>query len=268
VTNPTYPGTRPATVSVSAYLLWATAAIVLIQSVLTLTTVSKMSDVYNDLYRGTPMEGTESLVVASSVGGVVIYVLVAAGLAILSIFNNRGRNGARITTWVLGGLMLCCGGFGLLGTAASGPLSQLESSGNTGGPTAQELQEALDNALPSWYQPLTTTLNVVWVLAILGVVILLALPASNAFFRRPARGFDPSMPYSGYPGGQPPYPQYPGAPQQPQQPQYPPAQPPAQPQYPPAPPPPPPPPPAQPSSDPWSRPEDEQRPPSDPTSRP
>ncbi|GLY99279.1 hypothetical protein [Actinoplanes sp. NBRC 103695] len=280
MTNPTYPGTRPATVSVSTYLLWATAAIVLIQSVLTLTTVSQMSEVYSDLYQGTPMEGTESIVVASSVGGVVIYVLVAAGLAILSIFNNRGRNGARITTWVLGGLMLCCGGFGLLGTAASGPLSQLESSGNTGGPTTQELQSALDNALPSWYQPLTTTLNIVWVLAILGVVILLALPASNAFFRRPARGFDPSVPYAGYPGGQPPYPQYPGAPQQPQQPQYPtypagpyaPGQPPPpaaqQPQYPPAQPPAQPPPPAQPSSDPWSRSEDEQRPPTDPTSQP
>jgi hypothetical protein len=275
VTSPTYPAQRPATVSASTYLLWGTAAVSLLGAVLSLTTVGKLSDAYADLYRGTVAEGTESLIVGASVFGVVLQVLFSAGLVILAIYNNRGRNGARITTWVIGGLMLCCGGFGLAGNALSNQLSGLESAGgSTGGPSSAEVQAALEGALPSWYTPVTTTLSVISFLTILGAVILLALPASNAYFRQPPRGFDPSLPYPAYPGGQPPYPPgqppYPpaGAPQYPTYPTYPqgqpPAQPPAQPQaQPPAQPPPPPP-----SSDPWSRPEDEQRPPSDPTAQP
>jgi hypothetical protein len=307
VTNPTYPGApgpRPATVSISTYLLWVTAAISLIGGIVSLTTVGALSDAYSELYAGTAAEGTESIVVGASVFGVVLNILFAAGLVILAIFNNRGRNGARITTWVLGGLMLCCGSFGLLGTAFTDQLSGLDSTGGaSAGPTTAEVEAAMNNALPSWFEPVSTATSVLSLLTILGAVILLALPASNAFFRRPARGFDPSVPYPSYPGGQPPYPggqpPYPGGqqppypqhptsgappqgqpPQYPNYPTYPTGQPPAQqyppaqqPQYPPAQPPaqsPPPPaqPPHPPSSDPWSRPDNEQRPPSDPTSQP
>ena len=290
MTNPTYPGVpgpRPATVSVSTYLLWATAAISLIGGIVSLTTVGALSDAYRDLYAGTAAEGTESIVVGASVFGVVLNILFAAGLVILAIYNNRGRNGARITTWVVGGLMLCCGSFGLLGSAFTNQLSGLESTGGANsGPTTAEVEAAMNRALPSWFEPVSTTTSVLSLLAILGAVILLALPASNAFFRRPARGFDPSVPYPSYPGGQPPfpggqppYPQHPTSGAPPQQPQYPnyptypTGQPPAQPQPPaqhqppqqqPAQPPAQPPP----SSDPWSRPEGEQRPPSDPTSHP
>lgn len=283
MTNPTYPGTRPTTVTVSTYLLWATAAISVISGILTLSQVGAMNDVYSELFAGSPTEGAESsLAVGSTVFGVVLNILFAAGLVILAIFNNRGRNGARITTWVLGGLMLCCSGFGLLGTAFQGQLTQFESA-NTGGPTTAEITEALDRAMPSWFNTVSTLLTVLSLLSILGAVILLALPASNRFFRRPAMGFDPSVPYPAYPTGQPPYPQgqppYPAAPQQPWpgHPAPPPGQPPAQPSAPPQQQHPGTQPPAQPpaqpppSSDPWSRPDgddQQQRPPSDPTSQP
>jgi hypothetical protein len=192
-------------------------------------------------------------------------VLFAAGLAILGIFNNRGRNGARITTWIIGGIALCCSGFGLAGTAltSSMDLGSSTTTGAASGPSADEVQAALDRVLPSWYQPLSTTLTVITLLCVLGAVILLALPASNAYFRKPAAGgWDPSqqMPYP----GQPAYPTYPpqpgGTPPYPGQPSGPPA---GQPPYPGQPSGPP----AQPSSDPWSQPPgDDQRPPTPPTS--
>ena len=306
MSNPTYPAqppSRPSTVSISSYLLWTAAAVAVIGGILTLVNVGKLTDAYRDLYEGTPAAGTETIVVGASVAGVVVNILFAAGFVILSIFNNRGRNGARITTWVLGGLMLCCSGFGLAGTALTSSMN-LDSSG---GPSQEEIQSRLDAALPSWYEPLTVILSVITLLCILGAVILLALPRSNAFFRKPAAaGFDPSLPYPAYPGQQQPQypgqqpqypgqqpqypgqqPQYPGQqPQYPgQQPQYPGQQPPPYPGYPQSGPPaqpqsgppaypqsgPPAPqqqPPTPPSSDPWGRPEDgEQKPPSDPTSR-
>jgi hypothetical protein len=214
------PAARPATVTASAYLLYAAAALSLIGSLTTLSTIGKTSDVYKDAYEGTAAQGTESFVLAASVVGVVINILFVAGLAILAIFNSRGRQGSRVTTWALGGVVLCCSGLGLAGSAATNALG---TSSSTGGPSPREIQDRLDEVLPSWYRPVTITLSVLMVLALLAALILLALPASNTYFRaikamRQGGGWDPSMPYPVYPGQQPypgqPYPgqPYPGQP--------------------------------------------------------
>jgi hypothetical protein len=218
VANPTYQPAaghqpRPATVTVSSYLLWVTAAIALLDTILTLSVVGRMTDAYRDVYAGTAAEGSEAVIVAVSVVGVVINILFAAGLAILAIFNNRGRQGARVTTWVLGGISLCCSGLGLAGTALTSSMNF--DSGSTGGPSASEVERRLSEALPSWYEPVSTTLAVLSLLTILAAMILLALPASHPFFRRPAAaGWDPSMPYPYPPAGTPAagqqYPPYPG----------------------------------------------------------
>jgi hypothetical protein len=214
-----YPGApaprkRPTTVTTSSYLLYATAALSLIGSLISLTAVGTTSDVYKAVYEGTPAQGTEGVIVIALVAGLVINLLFAAGLAILAIFNNRGRQGARITTWALGGVALCCSGIGLAGTAAT---STLQSSGTAGMPSQRELQDRLNAALPSWYEATTRTLSVLMLLALLAALILLALPASNAYFRAMKQGgWDPSMPYPIYPGQQPypgqPYPGQPGQP--------------------------------------------------------
>ena len=283
---PTYPAApaqppRPTTVTVSTYLLWLTAAISLLSAALTVSMVGRMADALGDLFEGTAGEGSEGFIVGASVFVVILSLIFAAGLAILGIFNNRGRNGARITTWVLGGISLCCTGFGLAGTAMSSSMN-LDSSttGTDNVPSNSEVQAALNGALPSWYEPLSTVLTVVSLLAILGAVILLALPASNAYFRKVQPAWDPSQqfPYPGQPGyPQSGYPQspYQGQPYQPGQPgqpssgqPYQPGQPPQgqQPYQPPAAAPPSTPPASGPT-DPWGRPaEDDKRPPSDPTS--
>jgi hypothetical protein len=242
VSDPNYPGTpapraRPTVVTTSSYLLYFAAAVSIVSAVLSLTTIGTIRRVYTDLYANTAGDGTESVIVAASVIGVVINILFAAGLAILAIFNNRGRQGARISTWVVGGIFLCCNGFGLLGNAATSGMNL--DTGSNSGPSASVVEDRLSAELPGWFTPLSTTMTVLVVLALLGAVILLALPAANAYFRKPQVAWDPLNPYPGYPGqpaaypgypAQSPYPTYPGQPGQPSYPGQP-----GQPSYPPYP---------------------------------
>jgi hypothetical protein len=280
------PRTRPTTVTVSSYLLYVIAAVQLITAVIGLSQVGTMSRVLRDAYQGTAAAGAETVVVAIAVVSAVISILFAAGLTILAIFNNRGKQGSRITTWVVAGLALCCNGFGLLGNATTSSMN-FDSGGTNGGPSSSQVERQLNAALPGWYTGTTVTLSLIALLALLAVIILLALPASNAYFRAAPAGWDPSQAYGGYPpgyGGQPPYPApYEGQPSYPPYPTAPPAGPPpagSPPAW--APPAGPPPgaqqPPGQPPIDPWSAPPPppssppsppsagEQRPPSDPAS--
>jgi hypothetical protein len=216
--NPPAPAerTRPTTVRVSSYLLYVVAAIQLISAVIQLSQVGTTSRVLRDAYAGTAAEGAEAVIAVVGVATAVFSILFAAGLTILAIFNDRGRQGSRVTTWVIGGLALCCNGFAVLGNAAARSMNL--DTGNNAGPSSAEVERQLNAALPSWYNGVTITLAVISLLCLLGAIVLLALPASNACFRRArAGGFDPAYglqpPYPGGPygagPGQPGYPPYP-----------------------------------------------------------
>jgi hypothetical protein len=117
---------------------------------------------------------------------------------------------ARIITWVVLGISLCCNGLGLLGAAAGGMLSAPESSS---GIDQQELQRRIEDAVPGWYNPVTYSLLGLSILASLAGVILLALPAANAYFRKVEQIWEPPLPGAFYPGpGAPAEPGAPGAP--------------------------------------------------------
>ena len=247
MSDPHYPGmpaapSRPTVVTVSSYLLYFSTAASIISAVLSLTTVGAIREVYADLYDNTANSGMESIIVAASVVGVVINILFAAGLAILAIYNNRGKQGARITTWVVGGIFLCCNGFGLLGNALGSTFDFGSGSTDPNVPDQAEIQRRLNEELPGWYSPVTITMAVLTVLALLGALILLALPASNAFFRKQPAGWEPSVPGSAYPGypssGTPPYPTSPYQPGEPPLPPPPGSTPPSSPDGPPSAPPP------------------------------
>jgi hypothetical protein len=221
--------TRPGVVSTSSYLLFAVAAVQVISAILTFAFLGDMQGVYEDAFAdvegGDAAAGiTSATLVATGVFGLVI----GAGLIVLAIFNNRGKNASRITTWVAGGIYLCCCG----GSAAFG---QFAGGMNFGGqqdpnmPTNEELTEMLSDVLPSWYTPVSIALLVIWLVALLVALILLALPPANAFFSRPkVTQWEPPAP--GQPGylAYPAYPA-PGAPPVGQQPGTPPAPPAAQP---------------------------------------
>ncbi|MEU2612361.1 hypothetical protein ABZ570_12370 [Micromonospora sp. NPDC007271] len=232
----TPPRARPGVVTTSSWLLILVAAIQVVNLILTLSTIGTVRDVLRDAYRGTAAEQASEVAYAAGIAGAVLALLLAVGLVVLALLNNRGKNGARITTWVLGGILVCCTGAGLANTAAGGLTNGGSTSGNM--PSSQEIQRRLEDALPSWYGPLSTALGLLALLALLAALILLALPAANEFFRKPQPAWEPPVPGAAYPGypsapGYPPTPGYPPAPGYPPTSGYPPA--PGQPGYPPAP---------------------------------
>ncbi|HYN95606.1 MAG TPA: hypothetical protein VES42_17295 [Pilimelia sp.] len=212
--NPAPPGrARPSSVTISSYLLFFVAALQLISTVLGLAYVGKIRNALTDVFQG--VQEADSIVgffVAFIIAASVVGLVIALVLALLAVFNNRGKNGSRITTWVIGGLFLCCNGL-LVASQAGGSMNF--GGGNSTDPnmpTNTEIETAMNGALPSWAQPVTTTLSVIGLLALLAALILLALPPSNEFFRKrpadwqpPAGGGQPGQ------GGYTAYPAYPAA---------------------------------------------------------
>ncbi|SCG46900.1 hypothetical protein GA0070560_10532 [Micromonospora halophytica] len=222
--------TRPAVVTISSYLLILFAVLQVISLIITLSTIGALREALDEAYRGTAANGAQNVAdfaIAFTIGAAVVGLLFAIVLAVLGLFNNRGSNGTRIATWVLGGIVFCCCGFGTVSNAAGGFAN---NTGPTNGdmPSGEEVQRRLEEALPSWYGPVTILLAVLGLLSLLAALILLALPKSNEFFRKPKQGWEPPVPGAVYPG-QPAYPATPGYPQS----GYPPA--PGQPGYPSAP---------------------------------
>ncbi|MEU0155471.1 hypothetical protein [Micromonospora fulviviridis] len=205
----TPPRARPGVVTVSSWLLILVAVIQVLNLIVTLSTLGTVRDVLKDAYAGTSAEQAGDIAYAFSLGAAVLTLLLAVGLVVLALLNNRGKNASRITTWVLGGVLLCCTGGGLLNGVSGG----FTGGGSTNGdmPSGQEIQRRLEDALPSWYGPVTLLLGLVSLLALLAALILLALPKANEFFRKPKAAWEPPVPGAAYPA-QPGYPQAPGYP--------------------------------------------------------
>ncbi|MFK3982717.1 hypothetical protein ACI2K4_20360 [Micromonospora sp. NPDC050397] len=191
---------RPGTVTIAGYLLYAVAAVQLIQLIISLTQSSTFGDVYDEALAGTEAaDAAGAFSTGFLIGGAVISLLVAVGLVVLALLNNRGKNAARIVTWVLGGIFFCCSAAGL-GLGAAGNALTPSSSSDPNVPDQAEIQRMLDDRLPGWYDPVTTLLSVVTVVAVLVALILLALPPSNEFFRKAQPVWEPPAPGSAYPG--------------------------------------------------------------------
>ena len=220
----TSPRARPSVVTLSSWLLILVAAIQVLNLIVTLSVIGKIRDVLKDAYAGTSAESAGDVAYAFTIGTSILSLLLAAGLVVLALLNNRGKNASRITTWVVGGILFCCTGGSLLNGVSGGTMG----GGNTSGdlPSGQEIQRRLEDALPSWFAPVSTLLGVVALLALLGALILLALPKSNEFFRKPKAGWEPPVPGGAYPAypsapGQSADPGYPSAPGQSGDPSYP-----------------------------------------------
>jgi hypothetical protein len=205
---------RPGSVTISSYLLYAAAVLLAVVAITGLATLGTVSDVFGDAYAGTSVEGAEGFIVGVTAFFAVVQLLFAIAFVVLALLNNQGRNAARITTWVVAGLGACCTGISLGGTAAGGMNTGTSSTGDM--PDPQVIQERLDAALPSWSGPLTLVFSILVFVALLAAIVLLALPASNAFFRKQPAGFEPPVPGAAYPGQapsagvDPAYPSYPG----------------------------------------------------------
>jgi MFS family permease len=229
---PVQPGrSRPTVVSIAVLLLWAVVALRVVTIALGFVPTPELDRAMEEL------NGDDTLAASGAIGqvlSVVVGFIVAAAFAVLAVFVGKGSQPARVTTWVLGGIVALCMGCGLIASvAAPSLLNSVTSTGDTQTDQAvQDAQELLD-LTPAW---LTITLNVVGVLsvlALLGAIIVLAVPSANEYFRKEEQVWvPPTGPGGGYPQYPLAMPQYPPA-----TPQYPPATP-QQPGFPPVPPPP------------------------------
>lgn len=181
------PQERPATVTIANWLLILVAALYALSFVLVISQVGTVNEIYREVFAGTEVEGTEGILTATTVVASALFLLFAAGLVVLAILNNKGKNATRIVTWVLGGIALCCGGLGLL---ASGLNMQTGDNFDQA-----ELERLMAERLPGWYEPLSIATGIIEMLALIVALILLALPASNEFFRKPEQPFEPPPSY-------------------------------------------------------------------------
>lgn len=181
---------RPAPVTAAAFAQFAILALALISSIMSVVVTL---DIAKQLEEQLAASGAiDQATVDTMISLVQVFTFVITGIAlvfavivaVLGIFNLRGKNGARVTTWVFAGLGLLCG----MCSVASAPFSTDTNpamSGNTDA-TTQALNDAMSQiAIPGWYASTGIVLNVISLLLYLAIIILLLLPKSNEFFRKP-----------------------------------------------------------------------------------
>lgn len=185
-------GLRPASVTAAAVVMVSMAAVGVIASAAYLATTAGVVERFRAAAeRSSAVEQSEIDVAASNLwwntgitaGCLTLFAVVLGGLA---AGNLRGRQGARIATWVVSGLGLVyasCAGIDAFSAAVDdSDWSSVENVGN--------LQVA---AYPEWWVQLYTLLTATMLLGQVIVVVLLALSSSNPYFRRvPPRD---SLPY-------------------------------------------------------------------------
>jgi hypothetical protein len=215
------PKKRPGVVTAASSLLYFCAAVLVVTAVLSILQYGKTKEIAEEVFKDTPgAENAGSIVAISLIAGGVFYLLLAVGILVLGLLVRKGKQPARIITWVIAGLGVLCLGCGL---ASSGLTSSIGST-----PESKELQDRLAADIPAWQTAVSTTLNILSVLALVAVIILLALPASNDYFRKEQEVWVPPTTFPQDMSGIPPLPPPPGS-QPPYPGQYPPSQPPTYP---------------------------------------
>jgi hypothetical protein len=204
---------RPPAVTVAGYLLYLVAVLLAIDVVASAAVFSTAIHGVDISYAGDPNHDAAVTAAKVAIGlSIAINALLIPLVVVLAIFDVRGRNGMRITTWVIAGLGVLCLGCGSFGNV-TGSAFQRNGSNN------ERATVNINDIVPSWAKDASMALTIVSLLALIAVIILLALPASNTFFRKTPT----TMMYVGYPGypvggaypAEPGYPTYPAHTQHP-----------------------------------------------------
>lgn len=186
---------RPGTVTAASGLLYILAFLSLAIAALSAYSVSLLdAETFQQIYEDagmSPAEAESAASIATSLAfvGAVPWAVFAVLFLILAIFVGKGRQWARITTWVVAGITaLCCFGSGLIGNAAGGMLSGM---GGQSGINQDELTRRMQEMQPDWLPGVSAALYGVGLLLALIVIVLLLLPPSNPFFRKPEPQWTP-----------------------------------------------------------------------------
>ncbi|MER7396520.1 hypothetical protein ABT381_13475 [Streptomyces sp. NPDC000151] len=158
--------TPPGTVFAASYLFAGVAALALVSAIGTLFAAPEFSH-YRSERAGDESAGT--LAAAGLVTFALLTIVFGAGCALLAFLDGRGRQPARVLTWVVGGLSGCFD-IALLAVSAT-------------------------DSVP-WYGGMTRVVTSGMLVLTVASLTLLALPASHGYFResRPARQHPQPLP--------------------------------------------------------------------------
>lgn len=188
---PEQPGgspARPATVNIASILLYLMSLLSLISAGLAVYQASLMSEdklvtIFKDGgYPADQAEAAAALTPIGSYASAAVSVVVAIAYIVLAVFVGKGKQWARITTWVVVGLFgVCCG---LFGAAALGAGNSFSNMGAPGDIDQEKITADTAALLPEWLTPVSTILLIISLLSSIAIVVLLLLPPSNPYFRK------------------------------------------------------------------------------------
>ncbi|WP_433212289.1 hypothetical protein ACQP00_52220 [Dactylosporangium sp. CS-047395] len=200
---------RPSTVSLASTLLFVAAGLEVISVVLQLLYANKIAEGTKRVYEeaGVQMSSTTGVGIGSTITVIFGFIIIVV-LVLLGYLVGRGNQVARVLTWVVGGLALCCGVFALGAALFQSALWEAARDTNSSLPTWDRYKEIVYADVPGWYEPVTTILGILLVIAIALPIILLALPSSHPYFRKEQQQWEPPVPGAspGYPPQDPPLP--------------------------------------------------------------
>lgn len=165
------PVSRPRSVSIASYLLCASAAVPVMFALVQVVLVDDMKRAAELPYAGTSLAATAGTDAATTAGTTLVSAIVSA-IAIVAIayFCARGKNPARILVWIFAG-----------GSLLTLPIS-----------ISVLLSPGFFDRKPSWYLPLYVADITIIKGALFAASVLLALPASRPFFRKPQASATPA----------------------------------------------------------------------------
>lgn len=163
---------RPRTVSIASYLIYTAAAAPLVFALIQVALIDDLKRAAERAYAGTYMEATASTDAArTTITGLVGTIVSASAVVALGYFCGKGKNPARILVWIFAGGELL---------------------------TLPALRTVLSHSFfakkPGWYLPLSVANLTIVVGALFAASILLAVPASRPFFRKPQASQPPASP--------------------------------------------------------------------------
>ncbi|HLT10290.1 MAG TPA: hypothetical protein VK028_05715 [Micromonosporaceae bacterium] len=185
---------QPGTVKAASALLYAGAGLIAIYCVLSVILANATSNITIEGQSAPGFTGAFSAVV-----NIVILAPLAVGLGVLGVLVGRGKNTARIVTWVIDGIVVLCCGCNLLGQAFTSSLMSSLGEAYT------EALEQVEAATPAWLSVSITVVSLLILGTQIAVIILLAVPSANEFFRKEEQVWVPPAA-----GAQPPFPPAPG----------------------------------------------------------
>ncbi|MGH8793615.1 MAG: hypothetical protein ACRDXX_13355 [Stackebrandtia sp.] len=186
--NPPVPAAgkqRPTTVTVAAILTFATAALMFVNVALNLAYGQKYADAMRENLEGQGVPEADIDQVAQS-GAELINIapsiVLALALCVLAYFFRNGSNGARIATWVVGGLTAVCLDIGAATLGAGGALMGM--AGDELGYDLESAAEAGAEATGPLYTVFPIITMIVGAVSVLTALVLLMLSSSNEYFRK------------------------------------------------------------------------------------